>query len=75
MIAGGVIAFIVSFDEALISLFVAESGLPTPPVQVLRHVENSADAAVAALSVILILVSLLVVAIVERVMGLRKAVN
>ena len=49
VIAGGVIAFIVSFDEAVISLFVAESGLPTLPVQVLRYVENSADAAVAAL--------------------------
>lgn len=73
VIAGGVIAFIVSFDEAVIALFVAESGLPTLPVQVLRYVENSADAAVAALSVILILFSLLVVVIVERVMGLRKA--
>lgn len=31
VIAGGVIAFIVSFDEAVISLFVAESGLPTLP--------------------------------------------
>lgn len=75
VIAGGVIAFIVSFDEAVISLFVAESGLPTLPVQVLRYVENSADAAVAALSVILILISLVVVIIVERVMGLKKALR
>jgi putative spermidine/putrescine transport system permease protein len=75
VIAGGVIAFIVSFDEAVISLFVAESGLPTLPVQVLRYVENSADAAVAALSVILILISLAVVVVVERVMGLRKALR
>jgi putative spermidine/putrescine transport system permease protein len=75
VIAGGVIAFIVSFDEAVISLFVAESGLPTLPVQVLRYVENSADATVAALSVILILLSLVVVVIVERVMGLRKALR
>jgi putative spermidine/putrescine transport system permease protein len=42
---------------------------------VLRYVENSADAAVAALSVILILISLAVVVIVERVMGLRKALR
>ena len=75
IIAGGVIAFIVSFDEAVISLFIAESGLPTLPVQVLRYVENSADAAVAALSVVLIAISLVVVIIVERVMGLRKALN
>lgn len=73
IIAGGVIAFIVSFDEAVISLFIAESGLPTLPVHVLRYVETSADAAVAALSVVLIAISLVVVVIVERVMGLRKA--
>lgn len=75
VVAGGVIAFIVSFDEAVISLFVAESGRPTLPVYVLRYVEQSADAAVAALSVILILFSLLVVVIVERVMGLRTAIR
>lgn len=68
-----VIAFIVSFDEAVISLFIAESGLPTLPVHVLRYVEQSADAAVAALSVVLIAISLVVVVIVERVMGLRRA--
>ncbi len=73
IIAGGVIAFIVSFDEAVISLFIAESGLPTLPVHVLRYVEQSADASVAALSVVLIAISLVVVVIVERVMGLRKA--
>ncbi|MGI6878065.1 ABC transporter permease [Microbacterium sp. gxy059] len=75
VIAGGVIAFIVSFDEAVISLFVAESGRPTLPVQVLRYVENSADAVVAALSVILILFSIVIVFIVERVMGLRTALR
>lgn len=73
VIAGGIIAFIVSFDEAVISLFVAGSGLPTLPVQIFQYVSNSADAAVAALSVVLILISLGVVVVVERVMGLRKA--
>lgn len=73
VIAGAVIAFIVSFDEAVISLFIAESGLPTLPVDILRYVEQSADATVAALSVVLIAISLVVVVIVERVMGLRKA--
>ncbi|GMA27218.1 ABC transporter permease [Arenivirga flava] len=72
VIAGGVIAFIVSFDEAVISLFVAESGRPTLPVQILRYVEYSADAAVAALSVVLIVFSAVVVVVVERLMGLKR---
>jgi len=73
IVAGGVMAFIVSFDEAVISLFVAQSGLRTLPVEVLTYVENQADAAVAALSVCLILFSVLVVVAVERLMGLRVA--
>lgn len=72
VIAGGIVAFVVSFDEAVISLFVAESGKPTLPVQILRYVADSADAAVAALSVVLILFSVVIVVLVERVMGLRR---
>jgi putative spermidine/putrescine transport system permease protein len=73
IVAGAVMAFIVSFDEAVISLFVAQSGARTLPVEVLTYVENQADAAVAALSVCLILFSVLVVVVVERLMGLRAA--
>lgn len=73
IMAGAVMAFIVSFDEAVISLFVAQSGRRTLPVEVLTYVENQADASVAALSVCLILFSVLVVVVVERLMGLRAA--
>jgi len=73
VISGGVLAFIVSFDELVVSLFVAESGKPTLPVHIMRYVENSADAVVAALSVILILFSILIVVVVERLTGLRKS--
>jgi putative spermidine/putrescine transport system permease protein len=73
IVAGAVMAFIVSFDEAVISLFVAQSGLRTLPVEVLTYVENQADASVAALSVCLILFSVVVVVAVERLMGLRAA--
>jgi len=75
VLSGAVLAFIVSFDETVISLFVAESGRPTLPVHMMRYVESSADAAVAALSVILILFSVLAVVVVERLTGLRKALN
>lgn len=75
VIAGAAIAFIVSFDEAVISLFVAESGKPTLPVQVMRYVEQQSDGLVAALSVVLIVFSMLAVVIVERVVGLRKTLG
>jgi len=75
VIAGAVLAFIVSFDEVVVSLFVAQSGRPTLPVHIMQYVENSADGTVAALSVVLIAFSVLVVVVVERLTGLRNALN
>lgn len=75
VLAGGVMAFIISFDEAVISLFVASSGRVTLPVEMFRYVEFRADPLVAALSFLLILLALGAVLIVERVVGLRGALK
>ncbi|WP_233563645.1 ABC transporter permease [Cryobacterium tepidiphilum] len=75
IIAGAVMAFIVSFDELVIALFVAQSGKPTLPVQLMNYVATSADAAVASLSVVLIIFSALIVVVLERLVGLRRALR
>ena len=75
LIAGAVMAFIISFDEAVISLFVAGSGRTTLPVEMFRYLQYRSDPAIAALSVILILISVLLVVVIERVVGLRKVMN
>ena len=75
LIAGGVMAFIISFDEAVISLFVAGSGRTTLPVEMFRYLQYRSDPAVAALSVILIAISVVIVIVVERAVGLRKVLN
>lgn len=75
VIGGAVMAFIVSFDELVISLFVAQSGKPTLPVQLMNYVATSADAAVASLSVVLIVFSGIIVVVVERLVGLRRALR
>jgi putative spermidine/putrescine transport system permease protein len=75
VIAGAVMAFVVSFDELVIALFVAGSGKPTLPVQIMNYVATSADAAVAALSVVLIVFSGVIVVVVERLVGLRRALR
>ena len=61
--------------EVVVALSVAGSGKPTLPVQLLNYVATSADAAVAALSVVLIVFSGVIVVVVERLVGLRKALN
>ncbi|SDQ07970.1 ABC transporter permease [Leucobacter chromiiresistens] len=75
ILAGGVMAFIISFDEAVISLFVAGSGHTTLPVEMFRYLQYRSDPGLAALSAILIALSVVIVFIVERAVGLRKVVN
>ncbi|WGW11528.1 ABC transporter permease [Saxibacter everestensis] len=75
LIAGGVMAFIISFDEAVISLFVAGSGRTTLPVEMFRYLQYRSDPGVAALSVILIAISVVIVIVVERAVGLRRVMN
>lgn len=75
LIAGAAMAFIISFDEAVISLFVAGSGRTTLPVEMFRYLQYRSDPAVAALSVILIAISVALVVVIERVVGLRRAMN
>ncbi|WP_136684054.1 ABC transporter permease [Falsirhodobacter xinxiangensis] len=74
LIAGGVIAFLISFDEATISLFIVSIRTSTLPTEIYRYLEYSTDPQIAALSVVLILISVAVVVLVERLIGLRKAI-
>jgi putative spermidine/putrescine transport system permease protein len=75
VLAGFVIAFIISFDEAVISLFIVRGEVTTLPVAIFNYVETRTDPQIAALSVLLILISLAVVVILERVMGLRRVLQ
>ncbi|MCJ8141131.1 ABC transporter permease [Falsirhodobacter halotolerans] len=74
LIAGGVIAFLISFDEATISLFIVSIRTSTLPTEIYRYLEYSTDPQIAALSVVLILISIAVVVLVERLIGLRRAI-
>lgn len=74
LIAGAVIAFLISFDETTISLFIVSVHTSTLPTEIYRYLEYSTDPQIAALSVILILISVVLVVLVERLIGLRKAV-
>ncbi len=75
ILAGSTIVFLVSFDEVVISLFLVGPRLTTLPIEVFNHVGLRADPQVAALSVILVLLSLAIVLILERTVGLAKALK
>jgi putative spermidine/putrescine transport system permease protein len=75
ILASAAIVFLVSFDEVVISLFLVGPRLSTLPVEVFRHIEVRADPQVAALSVVLIGLSLAIVVVLERTIGLARALR
>ena len=75
LIAAGALSFLISFDEVVISLFIVGPRLSTLPVEMYRYVEGHTDPMVAALAVVLILLSISVVLLVERLVGFTRTVS
>ncbi|GGE21350.1 polyamine ABC transporter permease [Aureimonas endophytica] len=73
IVATAALAFLVSFDEAVISLFLTGPRITTLPVAMYQHVDAHADPLVASISVLLIVLTLAVVIVVDRSVGLTKA--
>jgi putative spermidine/putrescine transport system permease protein len=73
IVAASVLSFLVSFDEVVVSLFLTGPKLSTLPVAMFHHVEERADPMVAALSVLLVGLTLVVMLVVDRTIGLGKA--
>lgn len=73
--ATGAIVFLVSFDEVVISLFVVGPELTTLPVAMFRYVESRTDPLVAAVSALLVILTLGIVVVLERAVGLGRALG
>jgi putative spermidine/putrescine transport system permease protein len=73
--ASGFLAFLLSFDETVISLFLSGPRASTLPVEMIRYVEGRTDPLVAALSAILVLGTICIVLLVERLAGLMRVVG
>ena len=71
IIAAFLLAFISSLNNVPISAFLTGPGISTLPIQMLSYVEYYFDPTVAALSVFLIFLTAIVMALVERTLGLN----
>lgn len=69
------LSFLLSFDETVISLFLAGPRAQTLPVEMVRYVEGRTDPTIAALSTLLIAGTIAIVVIVERFVGVMRAVG
>lgn len=73
LISGGIMAFIISFDNVTISLFLSAPGAITLPALLFNQAaETGLNTTLAAVSAILVLLMLLLMLAMERVVGLER---
>jgi putative spermidine/putrescine transport system permease protein len=72
LLAGAFFAFNISFDEAVLSLFLRNPNLTTLPVQIYGQLEFSPDPTVAAVSTLMILITVALMLLLERMLGLTR---
>lgn len=70
VIAAFILAFITSVNDVSVSLFLTGPGISTLPIQLLAHMEQFFDPTVASVSVLLMLLTVAVMAVVEWTLGL-----
>ena len=72
--AAGIFAFIISFDELVVTLFLASPRQTTLPVRIYQYIEFTSDPSIAAVSTLLIVVTTIAVLLVERYLGFARRV-
>lgn len=72
VIAAFMLAFINSFNNVPVSMFLTGPGVSTLPITMMNYVEYNYDPTVSALSVILMLITVGVMFIVEKTLGLSN---
>lgn len=70
--AAFILGFITSFNNVPVSLFLSGPGIETLPISMLSYMEYYFDPTIAALSTLLIIFSVTLVQVAERVLGLSQ---
>lgn len=74
IVAGGIFAFLISFDEVPVALFLSNTETTTLPVSILSYLVHNFDPAVAAISTIQMLIVLVLLLVLERSFGIRHLI-
>lgn len=70
VIAAFMLAFINSFNDVPVSIFLTGPGVSTLPISMMSYVEYNYDPTVSALSVLLMIMTIVIMYIVEKTLGL-----
>ena len=73
IVAGAVFAAVTSFGEVSVSLFLTAPGTVSMPVRIFTYIDQTFDPVVNAVSAIFILLAVLALVLIERTIGLTKA--
>ena len=74
IIAAFILGFVTSFNQVPVSLFLSGPGIGTLPIDMLLYIERTYDPSVAALSALLAFMSIAIVFLSERFLGLSRYV-
>lgn len=72
LLAAATFALIISFDEFTISLFLVGPGLKTLPLEIYNYTDANIDPTIAAISTILICITVVGIVMIEKLAGLGK---
>lgn len=73
--AGAVFAFMISFDNLPMALWLADSRYTPVPLMLMRQLNSTFDPSIPAMSTIIIALALIGALAVERIVGVRRAVS
>jgi putative spermidine/putrescine transport system permease protein len=71
-LTGGLFAFLASFDNYPVSIFLTDVRSKTLPIQMLQYIEEAPNPTVAAVSAILVALTVVVLFLGDRLVGLRR---
>ena len=72
VVSGWVLAFITSFDEVTMTVFIASPSTITLPVRMFLYIQDNIDPLVTSVSAALILLTVIVMIILDRLVGLDR---
>ena len=72
IVGGWVLAFITSFDELTVTVFIANPATTTLPVKLFSHITQTTDPLVASVSTVAILFTVALMLLVDRLYGLDR---
>ena len=72
IVSGWLLAFITSFDELTMSVFIANPSTTTLPVRMFLQIQDTIDPMVAAVSALLIAGTLVLMLVLDRLVGLER---